>query len=210
MTEVIKCGCNWRRLLYMLTVLIGLSIFLSLTLYGQTTSKSLGSERAPITLQVVTDFECPHCAEYYLNTLRPMIRDYVSKEKVQLTFVITASPDRPVGYSAALFANAAARCGKLGKVAEALFENQRTWMETGDVEAVVANVLTADELKKVKEEMRNKINLPVDSDLALARNLGIRSTPTTIITHRGKSVPVVGAVSYAILQTYLERLLKES
>jgi hypothetical protein len=64
-------------------------------------------------------------------------------------------------------------------------------------------------LKKLKEELRNDIDLALENDLTAARWSQIRSTPTTIITCRGKSVPVVGAVSFPILKLYLDRLLKE-
>jgi predicted DsbA family dithiol-disulfide isomerase len=43
----------------------------------------------------------------------------------------------------------------------------------------------------------------------MARALQIRNVPTSIVTCGGKSVPVVGAVSYDILRLYLDRLLKE-
>lgn len=189
--------------------LMGLAVFLGPALYAQTTSKSLGSGKAPVTMQVFTDFECPACATYYLETLRPVIRDYVAKDKANMTFVILTAPRHPLGYRAALYANAAARCGVLEKVMEVLYTRQRTWMQNGDVDGVLAAALTADELKKVNAEMEKDIHLPVENDLALARSLRVSSTPTTFITHRGKRTPVVGAVSYAILRTYLESLLKE-
>jgi len=176
---------------------------------GPTTSKSFGSEKAPIHMQVFSDFACPSCAVFHLETLRPLIRDYVSQGKVFLTFYVIPARQRLPAYRAACYANAAARCGQFEKVAEALYLNRQKWIETADVEPVVAGALSPEELKKVTLELRNSIDLPVDADLATARLFQIHSTPTTIITCRGKSVPVVGAVSYPILKLYLDKLLRE-
>jgi protein-disulfide isomerase len=176
---------------------------------GPVTNKSLGSEKAPITMQVFSDFACPACAAFHLHTLRPLIRDYVSNGKVLLTFYVIPPRQRLPAYRAACYANAAARCGQFEKVADALYQNRQKWIESGDVEPVVAEVLTPEDLKKVKAELRNNIDLPLENDLAAARWSQIRSTPTTIITCRGKSVPVVGAVSYSILRLYLDKLLEE-
>ena len=176
---------------------------------GPTTIKSFGSDKAPIRMQVFTDFTCPACAAFHMETLRPLVRDYVSSGKVLLIFYVIPPRQRITAYRAACYANAAARCGQFETVADALYQNQRKWIETGDVEQVVASVLSPEDLKKVKVELQNDIDLPVDNDLAAARVFQIRSTPTTIISSRGKSVPVVGAVTYPILKLYLDRLLKE-
>ncbi len=46
--------------------------------------KSLGMPTAPITIEVYSDYECPHSKRLYEDTLRPLMRDYVAKGKVFL------------------------------------------------------------------------------------------------------------------------------
>lgn len=116
---------------------------------------------------------------------------------------------RRPAYRAACYANAAARNGQFEKVADALYLNQQKWVLTGEVETVVSQVLSSEEMDKVRKELQNRIDQPLDADVTTAGAYQIRNTPTTIITCRGKSVPVVGAVSYPILRLYLDRLLKE-
>jgi protein-disulfide isomerase len=182
---------------------------LSALSHAQAAAKSVGSDAAPIAMQVFTNFECPACAAFHRETIRPLMRDYVATGKVRISFCVIAAPNRPAGRRAALYANAAARAGHFERVADALYETQRAWMETGDVQAAVATVLSPEEMKRVNAEMRSKIEGSLEADLALASALQIRSTPTTIITHRGEPVRLVGAVSYSILRLYLEKLLKD-
>ncbi|MGA7030593.1 MAG: thioredoxin domain-containing protein, partial [Candidatus Acidiferrales bacterium] len=46
--------------------------------------KSLGNKNAPITMEVFSDYQCPSCGNFFENTLRPMINDYVAQGKVYL------------------------------------------------------------------------------------------------------------------------------
>jgi protein-disulfide isomerase len=176
---------------------------------GTITNKSLGSEKAPIRIQVFTDFACPACAAYHLETLRPLRADYVASGKVHLTYYVLASRQRVPAYRAACYANAAARHGHFAEVADALYRGQHRWIQAGEVQPVLAEVLAPVDLAKIRKELQNEIDLPLDADLSMARALQIRNVPTSIVTCRGKSVPVVGAVSYDILRLYLDRLLKE-
>lgn len=176
---------------------------------GTITNKSLGSEKAPIRIQIFTDFACPACAAYHKETLRPLLADYVAKGKVHLTFYVLTARERIPAYRAACYANAAARHGHFEKVADALYQHREKWLLTGNVQAVLAAVLSPEDLEKIHRELQNAIDLPLDNDLHMARALQIRNVPTSIVTCGGKSVPVVGAVSYDILRLYLDRLLKE-
>jgi protein-disulfide isomerase len=47
-----------------------------------TAAKSLGSSGAPIRIDEFSDFECPACGNFYRNTLRQVIDNYVSAGKV--------------------------------------------------------------------------------------------------------------------------------
>jgi protein-disulfide isomerase len=183
---------------------------LALPSAAQTTSKTLGDDKAPLRLQIFTDFACPACAAYHLETLRPLIRDYVATGKVRLTFYVIPSRQKPPAYRAACYANAAARCGHFEKIAEALFQSRLEWITSGDVDKVVAAALSPEELEKVQKEMRNKIDVPVEADLSLARFMQVHSTPTTIIAAGGRLTPIVGAVSYSILRRYLDDLLRDA
>ena len=44
----------------------------------------LGDEDAPITLTLFTDAQCPHCADYQLGTIDPLIEDLVRTGKASI------------------------------------------------------------------------------------------------------------------------------
>ena len=54
--------------------------------------KSLGNRTAPITMEVFSDYQCPSCGNFYENSLKYMITDYVAAGKVY--FVHRDFPDR--------------------------------------------------------------------------------------------------------------------
>ncbi len=171
--------------------------------------KRYGSLDAPITVEVFSDMQCPACAAYHLETLRPLMKEYVAEGKVFLIVHLTVLHRH--SYRAARYANAAAKAGLFEKVSEALFEKQKAWAESGDLESALAGVLSEAEMAKLREKLNApEIDQAIDADRALARTFQVRSTPTTFITRRGETTPVVGAVSYPILRRYLDRLLEDS
>jgi len=172
--------------------------------------KALGVKGAPITMEVFSDFQCPACRDLFLQTLKPLIQNYVVTGKVYLIHRDMPLPMHKHARVAARYANAAARVGKLEKVTEALYLSQDFWGSTGDVETILSRVLTPAEMTKVREALKDgKIEAGINKDVELAGRHQVRSTPTTIITHRGKTTPVVGVVSYSILRQYIEQLLRQ-
>jgi protein-disulfide isomerase len=198
----------WRRISAFISLLLLPSVAAFAGSAGQ--GKRFGEERAPLRIEVFSDFQCTACAAYHLSTVRSLLNEDVARGRVHVVFhIITPGRGAYRSYSAARFANAAACIGKFREVSEALFSKQKIWSETGDVEGVVAGVLTKEEMTRVREVMRTEdLDQAIAADMALARIHGIHSTPTTIIRHQGQATPVVGAVSYSILKRYLDRLLE--
>jgi protein-disulfide isomerase len=197
-----------QRFLFIL-VLVVLGVLARAASSGS--GKSFGEDKAPLTIEVFSDFQCSACATYHLTTLRSIMDADVAQGRVFLIFhIITPGRAAYRSYSAARFGNAAARIGKFREVSEALFSKQKEWSETGDVEGVVASALTPEEMARVRELIRTEnLDNAVEADMVMARVHGVRATPTTIIRYGGKITPVVGAVSYSILRRYLDRLLEE-
>ena len=175
-----------------------------------TALKSLGTKTAPITMEVFSDFQCPACRELYFQTVRPVIDNYVSSGKVYLIHRDMPLPMHPYSREAARYANAAARVRKMEKVVVALFDKQANWAADGNVDGVVATALTRAEMNQVRKLVRGgTLDAGIDKDAALGTQFRVTQTPTTIITHKGVTYPVVGVVSYTMLKTFLEQLLKQ-
>jgi len=46
----------------------------------------LGDVQASVLLEVYSDYQCPFCGRYYVETIKPMIKDYVDTGKVKLLY----------------------------------------------------------------------------------------------------------------------------
>jgi len=173
--------------------------------------KGMGSSAAPIRMEVFSDFQCPGCRDLYFATLRPVMENYVMPGKVYLVHRDMPLPMHAYARKAAQYANAAAAVGKLERVAEALYLNQATWSTTGNIEPVVAQVLSPAEMKRVRQLVASaRVNRAIDQDVALGQSRQVRSTPTVFIIHRGQTIPLPsGGVTYPLLKQYLDHLLRQ-
>jgi protein-disulfide isomerase len=173
--------------------------------------KSLGSKSAPIVVEVFSDFQCPACRSLFQETIRPMIDEYVSSGRVYLVHRDFPLPMHKYAREAARWANAAAQIGKFEKVEEALFSKQEVWSTTGNVESVVAGVLTATELKRVRQLAQGgQLDAAIEKDISMGNTKNVQRTPSMFVTHGAETTPLPpGGVSYPILKQYLDYLLKK-
>ena len=173
--------------------------------------KTLGSPSAPITIEVYSDFQCPACKNLFEQTLRPVIDNYVAIGKVYLVHRDFPLQVHKHSRQAARYANAAARLGKFERVAEALYAGQEKWSVNGDVDSVVAAVLSPAEMKKVRQWVQQPADLDavIDQDVRLGDRVPVRSTPTVLVMFRGATYPLPpGGVSYSLLRQFLDDLLR--
>lgn len=174
--------------------------------------KSLGSKSAPIRVEVFSDFQCPACRLTFLETLRPLIANYVASGKVYLVHRDFPLPMHSHSREAARWANAAAQIGKFEKVEEALYTKQATWAANGNIEAAVAGVLTPAEMSKVRQLLPSgQLDAAIDRDMELGRQRGVNQTPSLFIIHHGGQIvdPLPpGGVTYSLLKQYLDYLLR--
>ena len=177
---------------------------------GITPLKALGSKSAPITMEVFSDYQCPACGQLYVQTLQQVIDNYVSAGKVYLVHRDFPLPAHKYSRDAARWANAAAEIGKFEKVEQALYMKREAWENSGNIEAVVAAVLSPAELKRARALVQSgKLDAAIDKDVALGGTFKVSQTPTSIITYRGQTYPILGVVSYPILRRFFDDLLRQ-
>lgn len=173
-------------------------------------TKALGSKNAPIVMEVFTDFQCPACKQLYTTTLQRVVDNYVDSDKIYM--VHRDFPLQMHAYStvAALYARAACHIGKCQPVESALFQNQEKWEMNGDVKGTVASVLTSAEMKKVDALAESGTLQPlIEKDKQIGQAIPVNQTPTSLIhTKDGQTYPIVGYVSYDVLKTLLDQLVK--
>lgn len=95
---------------------------------AQIAARTKGVSSAPVTVYEMSDFQCPFCRRFALETFPTIEREYIATGKVRWIFVnmpLTAIHQNAV--PAAQFATCAARQGKFWPAHDALFATQDTW-----------------------------------------------------------------------------------
>ena len=143
----------------------------------------IGNPNAPITIIEFSDFQCPFCAKFHIQTLPKIMEEYIKDGKVKLVF-----RDFPIQsiHSNALLASAAAECaneqGKFKEMHDKLFENQNEWnSKNTDNVIILFNQYSLEmgiEKEKFDSCLKNgKYIKEIQKDLDDGRTYGISGTP---------------------------------
>ncbi len=148
-------------------------------------ARSKGSATAPVTVYEMSDFQCPYCRRFALETFPALEQEYIKAGKVRWVFVnFPLVSIHPNSEPAAEVAMCAARQGKFWPVHDLLFRNQPTW---APLQAPAEFFLTlADSARLDKPAFQQCLSTgatrsEVESDAAAAARSGARSTPTFYI-----------------------------
>jgi protein-disulfide isomerase len=170
-----------------------------------------GSLDSPVRIEVFSNFECTVCREYYLRTIKRILKEYSSKDKVCVIY-----HDFPFSYhkydrEAARYVEAASKISRetMLQVFDALYTDQAEWSENGELQKSLKKVLSKEDFEKVIELSKDpEIESLIDAqyDLAIKNKLG--STPTSFIFSPGKREKAEGLITYLILKTYIDKYLK--
>jgi protein-disulfide isomerase len=170
-----------------------------------------GALDAPIRIEVFSDFQCPACRTLYLETIRPVLREYCSKDKVCVIYYDFPLQMHPYARVAARWAQAARSLGRAQwlAVVDALYTHQPKWSENGSIEATVSGVITAEELQKLKKGLNDPaIERQIERELTLGNQREVKSTPTFFVTAVGREQRVVGGLPYPVLKDFFDRIVK--
>jgi protein-disulfide isomerase len=172
--------------------------------------KAFGSKSAPITMEVFSDYQCPSCRALFLGTNRQLMDNYVTTGKVYLIHRDFPLPMHAYSKVAARYARAAAEIGKIEPVERALYENQDKWEQSGDVDGILAGVLSAADMAKVRALVKGgTLDSLIDKDLQLGQMYRVNQTPTTVFHSKGQTYPYSGAMGYETLRQFLDQLLSQ-
>jgi protein-disulfide isomerase len=170
-----------------------------------------GSADSPIRIEVFSDFQCSACREFYMSTIRQVLQDYSSKDKVCVIYHEFPLTIHRYSREAARYSEAAGQLGvpKLLSVMDALFTDQALWSQDGKLEASVSKALPREDFLKLKKIMSDpSIDLAVEKELQLGVKSEIKSTPTMFISYIGKKQKVEGIVTYLVLKQFIDSIIK--
>ena len=151
-----------------------------------------GDRNNPVAIVVYADFQCPACARENETTLRlwPQIRD-----KAYLVFrhyPLTATHRH--AWTAALYAEAAARQNRFWEMHDILLANQPIWAAMNDAEQEFDSyALELDlDLQRLHEDMAlSEVVRKVRNDQRSGNASGVRSTPAMFVN--GRLLPGIDA-----------------
>lgn len=142
-----------------------------------------GNQDAPITIVEFSDFQCPFCARFQIQTLPLILEQYVETGKVKFVY-----RDFPIqnSHPNAIPAAAASECAheqdKYWEYHDALFENQAVWNKVEITSAITIFKEFATELNLNQEQFDSCLDSgkyieEIKNDLNDGRNYGITGTP---------------------------------
>jgi protein-disulfide isomerase len=178
-----------------------------------TRGNTYGDPKAPILIEVFSDFQCPGCKAFHDTDFPRIMKDYVVPGKVYVIYRYFPLSMHPNGRACSEWACAAAHVDRYQKVADALFAQQQPISILGNMEAVAASVLTPTELTTVKSLLKSpEVQKQIDTDVAEGAGIPVPSTPTLWVTAHGKSEVVKGPFDnehYELFKKYIDALLKK-
>lgn len=142
----------------------------------------LGKADAPVTVVEYASLTCPHCANFHLNVLPTVKKDYIDKGLVRIVY-----RDFPLD-NAALMASVVARCAGPGRYfgfLNALFAAQENWSRSRDPAAAVSRIALLGGMTQAEFNacLKNEalVDAVVKQRLEADKKFGINSTPTLLI-----------------------------
>jgi protein-disulfide isomerase len=170
-----------------------------------------GSLSSPVRIEVFSDFQCPACRDLYLGTLRQVLQDYSSRDKVCVIYYEFPLQMHAYSREAAKYSEAAARLGqqKLLPVFDSLFTDQAQWSQNGSLEPTLAKAMSGEDFQKLKKIMSEPgINQAIEKGIQIGQQRDVKSTPTMFIFYSGKQQKVEGVVGYTVLKQFLDSIIK--
>jgi protein-disulfide isomerase len=169
-----------------------------------------GSLDSPIRIEVFSNFGCSACREYYLRTIKKVLKEYSSADKVCVIYHDFPFKSHKYDREAARYTEAASRISQetLLQVMDALYKNQLTWAEDGKLKETIAEALpdnVFDELMRLSQDP--DIDPLIEAQYELAVENKLESTPTSFIYYTGKEQKIVGLLTYIVLKTFIDKIL---
>jgi protein-disulfide isomerase len=200
-----------RQNAFMTRLLLALCASLSSALaYGQSAvslaARSKGRPDAPVTVYEMSDFQCPYCRGFALNTLPVLEREYMRSGKVRFVYINLPLPTaHPNAVAAAEVAMCAARQGKFWPMHDLLFRHQDEWaLQAAPAPYLVALGDSAGlNHAQLAQCVASKATEPeVQADAERAAQSGARSTPTFYV----EGGLLEGAAPVAVFRAVLDSI----
>lgn len=142
-----------------------------------------GNQKAPHTMVVFSDFQCPFCAEFFL-TLEKLEKDWVQAGKLKIQyrdFSLTSHVNSQPAHKAA---NAAAKQGKYLEMHRLIFSKQNEWERSANPEEMFSQYAGTIGLnmEQYQNDIGNKdLVTEMQADKEDGKIAGVKGTPAFFI-----------------------------
>ena len=169
--------------------------------------RSKGSATAPIRVVEMSDFQCPWCRKFTIESADSLDREYVQTGKVRWLFInYPLTQIHPNAAAAAEVAMCAAKRGKFWPMHDLLFRNQERWaplQEPGPYLLTLADSLRIPRDSIIPCLREGQTRELVQRDANTAARVGAQSTPTFLI----EGILVGGAYPAAVFRHIIDSLI---
>jgi protein-disulfide isomerase len=160
---------------------------------------TLGNPKAPVTMEMFIDVQCPVCDDYEVNHLPGGVKQYIRDGKVQLHLKPWAFLGSQ-SFSGRRGLIAAADQNKGFEYAKVLYDNQRTentgWL-TGREMAIIAASVNGLDLAKWRDDVNGSGSESTAKEVdALATQRKVSGTPTILVGPTGGKLVVATGSTY--------------
>jgi protein-disulfide isomerase len=171
-----------------------------------------GSLDSPVRIEVFSNFGCSACREYYLRTIKKVLKEYCSVDKVCVIYHDFPFKAHKYDREAARYVEAASRINRetMMDVMEILYKEQANWSQDGKLKEAIAKVLPKNLYEELMQIAKDPgIDTIIDEQYALAVEKGLKSTPTTFIFYpENQQRKAEGHIEYFVMKTLIDAVLK--
>ena len=169
-------------------------------------ARTKGRTDAPITLFEMSDFQCPFCRGFALETMPALDTEYVRTGKVKFIYVnFPLTRLHANAQAAAEVGVCAARQGKFWPMHDQLFRHQPEWAGLTNPLAfflALGDSVRADRARLAHCVTTRAAQAEVDADAASSANAGASATPTFYV----EKLLLSGAAPLAVFRHLLDSL----
>ena len=169
---------------------------------------SLGAADAPLTMYEYSSLGCPHCADFHLDIIPDLIKEYVQTGKLRIVFV--NFPLDKNSMKAAMLSKCMVYENYLPFI-DAMFSAQRSWWMDTDEEQLFRHAaeygLSYDEAQACIKNNKLAQEIIADREEAIKR-LKMQGTPASYITGADGNEIIYGSVTYRQITEYLDSRLE--
>ena len=179
---------------------------------------SVGNANAPVTVVEYSDFQCPLCRVWFLQSKAQLITEYVNTGKVLFEFKDFPLKQHPMSLTFAESARCAGEQGKYFEMHDKLYTEQDK-IANGEITTVTSVTLAdianwAKDLGLDSNQFNTCLTLgKFDAQIAADENegsgIGVNGTPSFVIGKtNGAGVLIAGAVPYSTLKAQIDQALQ--